>query len=275
MKWKSVTALTLALGFALTGCTQAGTGTPVGEKPALTVEQISQLPVAERTAEYNGAPAASEDFKYKIATPKLGLAFTPAYDAPDGKPVALIAEAIRSDFIWTPVIDEREGWLKIMLPGKNAGSSKAEDDQGVAGWVSASSMEVKEHTREVIVSAHKREVQVLKQGELLASYDLQERLQEPDVAGRKGFIAIEKWGRPDFESCNIENGFSTSLLSERFKHRTDVGLSEAKPYPEDADCHSGAKTAWAMSVGTFRLSKSDMKSLQGYVSPGTPIHFVK
>lgn len=275
MKWKSATALTLALGFALTGCSQADTGTQVVEKPAVTAEHMSQLPVAERGAEYTGAPAASEDFKHKIAWLKDGLAFTPAYDAPAGTPVALIAEEGRSDFKMTPVIAEQDGWLKVLIPGKNVGATKAESATGVAAWVPTAKMEVKEHTRELVVSSEKREVTVLDAGKPIAAYELESKLQEPDSTGRSGFITIKKSESLPFENCDLETGLSTSLADKKTDFRDFVALTEAKPHAQDSTCNGGAGAAYAATVGTYRLAKWDMGSLWQKVSPGTPITFVK
>jgi lipoprotein-anchoring transpeptidase ErfK/SrfK len=100
-------------------------GTPAG--PSVPVADLSALPVADTTGVVPAAPADDDP-----TSPAGGIVVHPlrdaaVYAAPGG---AAIARLPRTQFgdTWLPVVAERDGWVRVLLPSKPNGST---------GWLAA------------------------------------------------------------------------------------------------------------------------------------------
>lgn len=100
--------------------------TPVSAPPARAVQPLRAVPApaALPVIDYGPPPAGFPPDRTPLSTAPLTVGLRPerrigAYDAPGGRPRAVLAPTILGVPVTVPVVDRRDGWAAVLLPSAN------------------------------------------------------------------------------------------------------------------------------------------------------------
>ncbi|HEX2770980.1 MAG TPA: L,D-transpeptidase [Micromonosporaceae bacterium] len=100
--------------------------TPVSAPPARAVQALPAVPAPATlpVIDYGPPPAGFPPDPTPLSTAPLTVGLRPdrrigAYDAPGGRPRALLAPTILGVPVTVPIVDRRAGWAAVLLPSAN------------------------------------------------------------------------------------------------------------------------------------------------------------
>jgi lipoprotein-anchoring transpeptidase ErfK/SrfK len=86
---------------------------------------------------------------------------TPIYDAPEGRPVAILPASQLSSPTWVPVVETVPGWQRVLLPSRPNHSS---------GWIRSDGLETARTAYAIKVRLSSRKLTLYKSGKALATW---------------------------------------------------------------------------------------------------------
>ncbi len=156
--------LTLALSavFLASGCGADDRGTHAGRLPAHVKVNLNKLVASTTKATIRRAPRDGEPQGTTQGDVVHPRRTAPVFAEPARRPFAKVTPKQLGD-TWLPVVDRRDGWLKVLLPSRPNGS---------VGWLEADKVE-RAHTPYLIrVHLGSRELELFKDGRPVGSWSV-------------------------------------------------------------------------------------------------------
>ncbi len=150
------------LAFGLDRLTSDDEPEPATARFDLASVDLASLKPSSTTTRVKAAPGDAEQQQATtglVVHPKRKV---PVFDAPGGTPIAKLAPRQFGD-TWVPVIEQVDGWYRVMLPSRPNGST---------GWLADQKLEQARSHHLIRVHTGSRTVELFDDGELVGSWSV-------------------------------------------------------------------------------------------------------
>lgn len=274
-------------GALLTGCSptpppaETASSTVEATAPALakettgipaknySTEKLAELPWVSTYAVYDGNAPEDTGTKFTglAASLPTSSTYAVAYQSPGGDAFALIGETELSDSTALPVIQQKGGWVQVLISGRQYLASEKKTVNGASAWVQESALVLTEQPEEVTVDLSEDLVTVARAGKTVATYPVVMDGLDLTATGRGFFVS--SYMNAAQRACSSEKLMALSLQSEVFNNFSDgIALSAIHGWAPECRAISFQKKR---TSGCINLSDKSMKDLFTRIKPGTPV----
>lgn len=234
---------------------RAATVTAVPAMP-VTTEDLARLPTVTTFATIPAAPrdpAPRHLPSGRVAHPRRTVA---VYESPGGSAIAALPSRQLGADTWLPVIDERPGWLRVLLPSRPNGST---------GWLhhTPGDLRIAHSPYRIVVDRGNRRLTLYRGDTAVAGWRVGVgKPRTPTPRGRTFLLASIRETRPTFSPIVLPLGAHSNTYTSYAGGPGTIGIHT---WP------TGDTYGTASSDGCIRVPPDALTDISATVPLGTPV----